>query len=918
MDGEFIVMENMPQDTNISFVEKWLKNKRILPIILVLAVILAPLLYSISFIKSVWDPYAGASNLPIAVVNNDKSIRYNSKDLHVGKDIVDKLKKNQQLKWEFVSAEKANKGMKNRYYYTTLTIPENFSKNASTVLSKSPRKMQLNYKTNDSLNYLASTMSEMGVKQLNTQVRAAVTKAYTQTMFDSVKNIATGMNNASEGAKKLNEAMMKLKDGTGKYTAGVSKVDQGLQTLRSSIAPLTFASSQLAEGSSKLNNGIRKYTAGVKKLEAGSSSLTKANPSLKNGVHVFKDGVIKYTGGVSLLTNGLKNLSENSEKLRTGGNVLAEGSKNFGRLNFAVRTIKKQSTQFNEKLSKSGVVPALKKSLELKKEVADLKSQFSQTEQLFAQLSKIEWNKLSISEEEKKQIVDPLLASVGTKGMSKSKAEEIISQVTNSNIDATLKQSIIKNANVIVSEQQDRENSQINIGNAIAKINEKLSAITATTNSLKASNISAQIPKIANLLNNSKTLLEKTDGLLAVLDKNKDLLGEIPRKVKALSDGLEQVQQGSEKLSASAPQVQKLADGIVQYTNGADRAYNASKQINASSDKLTHGATTLADSINKYTNGVSTVYAGIYQLSTRSVDLDKGSQKLSDSLSQLNTKVPALIGGVTRLANGSSLLNSKGTELTSGVHKIHEGSSKLSTKLSEGAQKVSEVKPSQQNIEMFAEPTNVSHSTVSKVPNYGHALAPFVMSTGLFMGALLFGLCFPARRNLHKYNENIWKVFLKEFCLYAAISLSMVLVQSFVLISTGLKVENLFAVLFVSFVFSLFSVGLCQCLTLIFGRIGLLAGLIVLVMQIGGSGGMFPMPVINGFFNAINPLLPMTYAINGLRNAITGGLGDAFMYSNISVLVCVGFILYVIFFIALLSVLNKNRIRLTNKDTVLN
>ena len=80
MDGEFIVMENMPQDTNISFVEKWLKNKRILPIILVLAVIFAPLLYSISFIKSVWDPYAGASNLPIAVVNNDKSIRYNSKD----------------------------------------------------------------------------------------------------------------------------------------------------------------------------------------------------------------------------------------------------------------------------------------------------------------------------------------------------------------------------------------------------------------------------------------------------------------------------------------------------------------------------------------------------------------------------------------------------------------------------------------------------------------------------------------------------------------------------------------------------------------------------------------------------------------------------------------------------------------------
>ena len=64
-----------------------------------------PFLYSIFFLKSVWDPYGSTRNLPVAVVNKDIPVEYQGRKMDVGKQTVNELKKNHQLKWEFVSAK---------------------------------------------------------------------------------------------------------------------------------------------------------------------------------------------------------------------------------------------------------------------------------------------------------------------------------------------------------------------------------------------------------------------------------------------------------------------------------------------------------------------------------------------------------------------------------------------------------------------------------------------------------------------------------------------------------------------------------------------------------------------------------------------------------------------------------------------
>ena len=143
------------------------------------AIVLIPTIYTTLFLGSMWDPYGNVDQLPVAVVNNDKSVDYEGKELAVGDELVDKLRENDQLDFHFVSADKAEKGIEDGTYYMVITIPENFSENASTLMDDEPQKMELQYVTNPGTNYIASKMSETALAKIQKEVSESVTKEYT-------------------------------------------------------------------------------------------------------------------------------------------------------------------------------------------------------------------------------------------------------------------------------------------------------------------------------------------------------------------------------------------------------------------------------------------------------------------------------------------------------------------------------------------------------------------------------------------------------------------------------------------------------------------------------------------------------------------------------------------------------------------
>ena len=92
------------------------------------AMMIIPFLYSVFFLKSVWDPYGNTGHLPVAVVNKAPPVKFQSKNFVVGDQLVDQLRVNDDLDLHFVSAKKAQYGLSHKKYYMVITIPENFSK----------------------------------------------------------------------------------------------------------------------------------------------------------------------------------------------------------------------------------------------------------------------------------------------------------------------------------------------------------------------------------------------------------------------------------------------------------------------------------------------------------------------------------------------------------------------------------------------------------------------------------------------------------------------------------------------------------------------------------------------------------------------------------------------------------------------
>ena len=358
------------------------RNRLLLLSVIVICFI--PFLYSIFFLKSVWDPYGSTQNLPVAVVNEDRAVKYQGQTLKVGAQLVQELRKNKQLKWEIVSKQTAKEGLAHRKYYTVVTIPKDFSKNAATVLDQSPKKMELKYETNGSLNYIGQVISEMAMTKLNQKIRAQVTQSYANTMIKLVKQVGTGFNQAASGAKQISTGMVTLNSGTNQFVAGVSTVNNGVQTLQAAVTPLASGASQLASGSTTLASGVNQYTSGVGLLAAGLTKLSANSAALNAGTATLASGVNQYTSGVDQLGSGLTTLKNNSASLRSGAASLNQGA---SQLSNGASQLNATVNSSLGSLDFTGIMSAMNQASQMKSSLASLQSGLTQAQSALSAVS---------------------------------------------------------------------------------------------------------------------------------------------------------------------------------------------------------------------------------------------------------------------------------------------------------------------------------------------------------------------------------------------------------------------------------------------------------------------------------------------------------------------------------------------------
>ena len=831
-------------------------------IIVMIGISLIPALYNIIFLSSMWDPYGQLSDLPVAVIDNDKEASYNGNTMSIGKDIVSNLKENKTLDFHFVDEDEGKKGLEDGDYYMVVTLPSDLSEKAASILTDHPEQMQIDYQTSSGHSFIASKMSDSAMTQLKQNVSTNVTETYTKALFNKMIDLKDGMNQAASGSEKL--------------TDGANQLMAGSQTLTTNLHSLADSSLTFSNGTEQFTKGLSSYVSGVEQLHLGLGN--------------FNSGLVTYTGAVSQLDSGLGQLFSKSPELVGGINQLYTGVESY---TDGVSKLNAGLNQFSSGVSDytNGVGNLATGANQLSSQSATLRMGMEQLSEGIQQLS----SKLDASSEQKDQI-NQLSSSLN----QLNQAIQNIDVGDAKQLDSVLSSIVSLSNQMLASARSDKATTLANIQSTAAYqslTSEQQAEISASVSQNSTDSIqSAQsiIALVQGLQGSLENLQNQSSNLSTLKNQANQVLPLASTSLTGLSSGLTEIQ--GAVTSKLVPASQSITSGVNAYTAGVDKVSQGASQLSEKNSTLTGSLDQLVSGSTTLTQKSSSLTAGVGQLVEKTPELVSGIEKLSTGSNQLNQKSQELIAGVDKLQSGSSQLADKSSQLLSGASQLENGANKLadgSGKLAEGGTKLTSgleglqtgvaslgqglgnasdqlksASTESKNAEILSNPLSLSKTDNDQVPVNGIAMAPYMISVALFVAAISTNMIF-AKLPSGRHPESRWAWLKSRAEINGIIAvLAGILVYGGVHL-IGLTANHEMRTFILIILTSLVFMSMVTALTTWNSRIGAFFSLILLLLQLASSAGTYPLALTNDFFRAINPWLPMSYSVSGLRQTIS-------------------------------------------------
>lgn len=581
----------------------WLK-------IVLCAIMIIPMIYACVFLGSMWDPYGKTDQLPVAVVNNDKEVEYNDSTMDIGKQLSDKLAKNDSMDFNIVSSSKAQKGLKDGKYYMIITIPENFSKNATTLLDDDPQTMMLTYTTNPQTNYIATKMDDSAMAKVKAEISSTVTKTYSKILFKNVKTLSKGFKTAADGSQKLSDGVNTAKDGNATIT-------ENLNTLASSA--LVFN-----DGADSLVKGLSAYTEGVSTAKAGAQQLDNNSATLNNGAAQLKAGSSQLLSAVQAaekqLGDGINASAGQLNTLTSSNKQMAESSK---QLSAAL-------TQIQGAIDSNNLVEndaqAAKKVDGMISTLSTTISTMNNNAAQLNQLAAAEKKQAEQLQATQPQAAQELMLKATSHATQAATLQQVASQLSSSiNTDDLKQLSTLLNGNAAVLKNQTAANA-------------KTQQLLASSQQLAIANNTA----VGSLVTNLKTVQASMKGTSTSVG----MVGAVSQ----IDNGLSTLQSGLKTYTGGVKQVNNglgtLASNNATLNSGASQLAEGALKISSGSNQLAAGSATLGEGLNTIGEGTGTLTSSLKDASKKS-----NIKSTSKTYKQMSTPVDTEKKELTNMPN---------------------------------------------------------------------------------------------------------------------------------------------------------------------------------------------------------------------------------------------------------------------------
>ncbi|WP_035512842.1 YhgE/Pip domain-containing protein [Halalkalibacillus halophilus] len=845
-----------------------LKNIKRVPLVGILLIGLAilPALYAWFNLSASWDPYSNTQGVQVAVVNNDDGYTVDGEDINIGDDLEENLKDNNDFGWSFVSRSAAEDGVETGEYYASIYIEETFSEEISSVIGGEPKSAEMHYQVNEKINAIAPKMTSSGASAIVTEINDTFIEETTQSLFHEFDEAGIKLEEEMPTFRRIRDTVYSLEEEfpqINETADTIIQIDENWDNIDSyadKFLEIQELEDEISEGE-ELILLLEERLPDAHRLGDSVVELEEQLPAFESAVDQMEEIDSAFEEITAQLEEALNGAQEAQEVIET---ALA-----------AVPEVEEKTVNVEEYLN----------AFLLFSEQAETAA-LSVTETFSQQLLFAGQTAQSI-DESLSQLNDEKTAEAAQDRLNEAESQ-LASHIN------TLDQAISTyEALYEVTEDEEIQgiiNSLTELKNETERLHDQVVSINSQ---LDEGDIPGE-EEVQNIQNAAGEVQEKSDNLHSFMTI------EGTETVKSAFSKLEdELDAAGESLDSQYERLEELEEVLI---NAVELSVTGEEQIQEQLNELPE----IEQKVQETVERINDAYPELERTVKNSADfvrqdLPEVDRTIASAADFVRDDLPGLQEDYQELAN---LIEEEMPNVESSVSELATFSQQELPELEEdvdsAADRIREIEDEdvlnelvsilrndlEDEQEFFSNPVNLEEETLFPVPNYGSANTPFYTTLSLWVGALL--LTNLMSTNLHRKDMSpsysLRSIYMGRMLLFLIVGFLQGLIVSLGnLFMLGVYAAHPVMFVLFSIFIGLIFMTMVYALASILGNIGKALAIVLLVLQLSGGGGTFPIEVAPSYFQQINPYLPFTYAINLLREAV-GGIIPALMTKNLVIL----------------------------------
>lgn len=882
-------------------------------LVLIIGLAILPSFYAWFNLEATWDPYSNTDGIKIAVVNEDKGDTVRNKKINVGNQIEETLRKDDHFNWQMVSREKADRDLKMGEYYAAIYIPEKFTHQITGIVRKDPQQAEVEYKVNQKLNAIAPKMTDAGSSEIVRNANKKFNETVTKALLDEANRIGIKLEDqlpnyhkVRDGIYAANQALPKIE----KFRKALIYLDENQDQI-DQYADKFRALDQYKDDAVNATERLNQLNASIPAINERAKlivSLNQAMPDIERVLQVasgvpdhfpaINDGVDRAIAGTDQALVKLNEIQQLLPSVEQRVKVLQNGVNRASAANNEVGEHVQGATATAPQSTKGSTYRTNQMSTTTPGDDANVAAGHVIPPDDAQMVTTAYGDALQqVNQAVEKQ----LKATSADMDTAENLSYGILSAKDPKQFESPLNHLIARmnNATKMIRDYRDyladiEKSEGVNLSDAQARLKtaqENVEQRTKRLNALKDA-ISAGNSGQAEAVDVLDGLSKVKDQLASV---DKVLHGELAQTLQDISN----------KVGTALNQGATTLDHVQQCLNQLNNAIRKGQQFLTEGQQRLHQLSdTLPRVEAEYIHAMNAAQTYFPQFREKVAkasnfvqnDLPRVEGRVSDATATVNEKLPEAFAQYDRLRH---ILDTNQPKAKETLHRLAEFARNDLPEVERDLQKADGIfkqLDKENTIEdlidllrndlkkqagVIASPVDLQKEDVFPVKDYGSASTPFYTALSIWVGALLL-VSLLSVHNKHpelKPYLSIRETYLGKMGLFLLMNITQATIVSIgdiVILKASIESVPLFiaismysALIFTTIVYTLVSV---------LGNPGKALAIVLLVLQIAGGGGTFPIEVTPQFFQSIHPFLPFSYSIDALREAVGGPVPQILTY----------------------------------------